>query len=83
MARASSPREPPARTRAQNSVPHAQDVGAAEIEAAADQQSSGIPTCMCASATCYIAEGTARMDNGRLLIWNPLYRVQSADAKKE
>jgi hypothetical protein len=38
---------------------------------------------MCASATCYIAEGTARMDNGRLLIWNPLYRVQSADAKKE
>jgi hypothetical protein len=41
------------------------------------------PTCMCASATCYIAEGTARMDNGRLLIWNPLYRIQSADAKKE
>jgi hypothetical protein len=36
-----------------------------------------------ASATCYIAEGTARMDNGRLLIWNPLYRVEPADAEKE
>ena len=38
---------------------------------------------MCASATCYTAEGTARMDDGRLLIWNPLYRVEPADAKKE
>jgi len=38
---------------------------------------------MCASATCYTAEGTARMDDGRLLIWNPLYRVEPAGAKKE
>jgi hypothetical protein len=41
------------------------------------------PTCMCAFATGYTAESTARMDNGRLLIWNPLYRIEAADAKKE
>jgi hypothetical protein len=38
---------------------------------------------MCVSATCYTAEGAARMDNGRPLIWNPLYHVEPADAKKE
>ena len=38
---------------------------------------------MCTSVTCYTAGATARMDNGRLLIWNPLYRIEPADAKKE
>jgi Osmosensitive K+ channel His kinase sensor domain len=30
------------------------------------------------SATCHTVEGTARMDNGRLVIWNPLYRTEPA-----
>ena len=38
---------------------------------------------VCVRHVLYTAEGTARMDNGRLLIWKPLYRVEPADAKKK
>ncbi len=30
------------------------------------------------SARCHTVEDTARMDNGRLVVWNPLYRTESA-----
>ena len=29
-------------------------------------------------ARCYV-EGTARMDHGRLTVWNPLYRLELAE----
>ena len=34
------------------------------------------------SATFHTAEDTARMDNGPLVIWNPLYRTEPADANQ-
>jgi hypothetical protein len=29
-------------------------------------------------ATCHTVEDTARMESGRLVIWNPLYRTEPA-----
>jgi hypothetical protein len=33
-------------------------------------------------APCHAVEDTARMDNGRLVIWNPLYRTEPAGANQ-
>jgi hypothetical protein len=30
--------------------------------------------------TCCTIEGTARMEQGRLVVWNPLYRLETADS---